>query len=192
MFSGSSPQPPPDSIRWNGWFDIEWNIGGVIHNDTANNSLYQTGEQDVLECFFLGPSAAYPAPTSFKLGLLDSTYSIIRTHGITEVISKELSDVTAPGYGTTEARKLVERGSTGWPSSADNGSGAWNITSLQVIWTATGTWAATAGFMFLLSGGNLVRGNTEGRVVAVAGLLPTRQLQAVNDTVKVTYNLTLS
>jgi hypothetical protein len=178
--------------RWNGWFDIEWTIGGVTYNDIAKNALYQTGEQDVLETFFLGADSTFLAPGGFTIGLLDDTYSVDRTDSIVDVISSELSDSTAPGYGNATARKLVERSRLGWPSSADNGSGAWKITSLQVIWTATGAWAATAGFMVLLSGSNQARGTTDGRVVAVAELLPTRRLQAANDTVKVTYNLTLS
>ena len=172
-----------NSVKWRGWFDVEWVIGGVTYTDTYNNALYDQGEQDILEVFFRGATA----PTGFVIGLLNTSYSLTETHGMANITANELTDVTAPGYSV---RKALTRDATGWPTSALNG-GDWQITSSQQTWTATGAWSATAGFIFLNAGGTTTPGNTTGRLLAVAAISPTRQLQAVDDTLRVTYNIKL-
>lgn len=176
---------PKKNSRWNGWFDVEWTIQGEKFTDRAENQLYDQGEQDLLEVFF----RAATAPTTFNIGLLKSTYSILETDTMTQIGPAELTNALDGGYS---ARQVVARDGTasGWPTSSLQG-GDWQITSLQVTWTATGAWTETAGYMFLMSGGTTTPANTTGKIIAVAALSPTRQLQAVNDTLKVTYNLKL-
>lgn len=169
--------------RWTGWFDLEWNIRGMVYHDRADNSLYNQGEQDILETFF----RAATEPSGFNIGLLKTTYTLAITDTMTAVAAGELSNASDGGYS---ARQVLTRDSSGWPTSALSG-GYWQITSAQVLWTATGAWSDTAGFMFLMSGGTTTPGNTTGHILAVAALSPTRQLQANGDTLKVTYNLKL-
>jgi hypothetical protein len=169
--------------RWKGWFDVEGSILGKPFSQVALNQLYDQGEQDVLEGFFRNATL----PTDFKIGLLKTSYSILETDTMTQVAAQELTNASDGGYAS---RQTVTRDATGWPTSALVG-GDWQLTSLQVVWTATGAWADTAGFMFLLAGGTTAPANTTGRAIAVAALNPTRQLQAVNDNLKVTYNLKL-
>jgi hypothetical protein len=172
--------------KWYGWFEVEGSICGRPFSQVAKNQLYDQGEQDVLEGFFRNATL----PTDFKIGLLKTGYSILETDTITQVSAQELSNGADGGY---TARQTITRDSTGWPTSALV-SGDWQITTAQVTWTATGAWADTAGYMFLMSGGNTTPGSTAGtnpRIIAVAALSPTRQLQAANDTLKVTYNLKL-
>lgn len=158
---------PRKNARWHGWFDLEWTIDGQTYIDRAENQLYDQGEQDVLEGFFRGAAL----PTDFKIGLLKTPYVIDETHTMTQVAAQELLNASEGGYS---ARQAITRDAGGWPTSALSG-GDWQITSAQVTWTATGAWTATAGFMFLMSGGSTVPGNTGGRIIAVAALLPTRQ-----------------
>lgn len=169
--------------RWHGWFDVEGSILGKPFKQVAENSLYNQGEQDVLEGFFRNASL----PANFAIGLLKTSYTLLITDTMTQIGASELTNAADGGYG---ARQTVTRDATGWPTSALAG-GYWQLTSLQVTWTATGAWSDTAGYMFVMSGGSTTPGNTTGRVVAVAALSPTRQLQAVNDNIKVTYNLKL-
>jgi len=169
--------------RWKGWFDVEGSILGRPFSQVACNQLYDQGEQDVLEGFFRNATL----PTDFKIGLLKTSYALLETDTMTQVAAQELSNASDGGYA---ARATVTRDATGWPMS-QLVSGDWQLTSLQVVWTATGAWTDTAGYMFLMSGGNTTPGNTTGRIIAAAPLNPTRQLQAVNDNVKVTYNLKL-
>jgi hypothetical protein len=177
--------PNGDAVmKWNGRFDLEWCIGGKIFHDQAQNQVYDQGEQDILETFF----RAATAPTGFYLGLLKTTYVINEPDTMTTIGPAELTNATASGY---TARQAVSRDAIGWPTSAPSG-GDWQVTSLQVTWTAGGAWTDTAGFLFLMSGGVATPGNTaSGRVIAVANLSPTRQLQANGDTLKVTYSLKL-
>jgi hypothetical protein len=174
---------PIDSLKWNGWFDLEWNIQGEIYRDRAYNSLYNQGEQDVLEVFF----RAATAPTGFNLGLLKTSYTIVITDTMTQVAASELSNASDGGYS---ARQALTRDNTGWPVSALNG-GYWQLTTAQVIWTASGAWADTAGYLFLMSGGSTTPGDVTGRIIAAAAMSPTRQLQASGDTLKATYNVKL-
>lgn len=170
--------------RWVGCVVSIWSIRGVVYGPQYNfNSLYDQGEQDVLEYFFRSASA----PTSLQLGLLKTSYSILETDTMTQIAASELTNAADGGYS---ARLPLTRDNTGWPTSALT-NGDWQITSQQVIWTATGAWSDTAGFMFLSHDASTTPANTSGRVVAVAALSPTRQLQANGDTLKLTYNLKL-
>jgi hypothetical protein len=169
--------------RWRGEFLVTGSILGKPYAQVSQNALYDQGEQDLLEGYFRGAAA----PADFKIGLLKTSYSLLETHTMTQVAAQELLNAQDGGYA---ARQVITRDASGWPTSALT-SGDWQITSSEVIWTATGGWTNTAGFMFLMSGGTTTPGNTTGRIIAVAALLPTRQLQAVNDNVKVTYNLKL-
>lgn len=169
--------------RWHGEFHIESVIGGKREFQVARNQLYDQGEQDVLEVYFRAASA----PTSFQIGLLKTSYSILETDTMTQLGTAELTNASDGGY---TARQALTRDNTGWPTSALQG-GDWQVTSAQVTWTATGAWTDTAGFMFLSHDSTTTPGNTTGRVLAVAALSPTRQLQANGDTLKVTYNLKL-
>lgn len=178
------PARPKKISRWTGWFDVEWTINGEKFVERAYNQLYDQGEQDLLEVFFRAASA----PTTFNIGLLKTAYSITETHTMTEVAAQELTNASDGGYS---ARQVVTRDGTGWPTSALQG-GDWQLTSAQVTWTATGAWSDTASYMFLMSGGTTTPGNTTGRILAVAALSPARQLQAVNDTLKVTYSVKLA
>jgi hypothetical protein len=175
----------PNAIHWKGWYDLEWTIGGKRFIDRADNALYDVGEQDILEVYF----RAATAPTGFYMGLLKSTYSIVETHTMVTVApaTNELTNASDGGYS---ARLALTRDNTGWPTSALNG-GDWQISSAQVTWTATGAWTDTAGFLFLVAGGAATVGDTTGKLLAVAALSPTRQLQASGDTLKVTYNVKL-
>lgn len=170
--------------RWRGCFVSIWTIRGVVHGPQYDfNALYDQGEQDVLEYFFRGGTA----PTSLQLGLLKTSYSILETDTMTQIGGAELTNASDGGYS---ARQSLTRDATGWPTSA-LAAGDWQITSAQVIWTATGAWSDTAGFMFLSHDSTTTPGNTTGRITAAAALSPTRQLQASGDTLKVTYNLKL-
>jgi hypothetical protein len=172
--------------RWKGFFDSVWTVNGVeLPMQRSFNALYDQGEQDVLELYF----RAGTAPTTLQLGLLKTAYTILETDTMTQVAGQELTNASDGGYS---ARQSVNRDGTaaGWPTSALTG-GDWQITSVQVTWTATGAWTDTAGYMFLSHDSTTTPANTTGRVVAVAALSPTRQLQAVNDNVKLTYNLKL-
>lgn len=170
--------------RWRGCFDSIWTINGITLKPQRDfNALYDQGEQDILEYFF----RAGTAPTTLQLGLLKNTYSILETDTMTQVGGGELTNASDGGYS---ARQALTRDATGWPTSALQ-SGDWQLTSAQVTWTATGAWSDTAGFMFLSHDSTTTPANTTGRIVSVAALSPTRQLQAVNDNVKVTYNLKL-
>lgn len=175
----------PSALKWKGWFDVEWNIGGQVFNEVAENALYDIGEQDLLEVYF----RAATAPTGFHLGLLKTTYTLTETHTMTTMApgTYELSNTPDPGYS---ARLALTRDATGWPTSALN-SGDWQISSAQVTWTANGAWTDTAGFVFLVAGGSASVADVSGKLLAVAPLSPTRQLQAAQDTLKVTYNIKL-
>lgn len=178
-------------LRWKGWFDVVSDVGGHVYQDVAENQLYDQGERDMIELFFLGSDAGYPAPISFQLGLLDATYVPTETDTMTEIVRSELDNTTCPGYGTTTARKSIARGHSGWPTALRS-AGNWRLTSASVTWRATGSWWKNAGFMFLVVNGTTERGNTTGRVVAVAPLAPVRPVRAVNDTVTVSYNVSLA
>lgn len=177
------PKRPRKTTRWHGEFNLEWNIMGETFHDVAENQLYDQGEQDVLELF----ARAGTAPTVFQIGLLKTTYAIVETHTMVQIAAQELLNAQNGGY---DVRQTITRDAAGWPVSGLSG-GDWQISSAQVTWTATGGWTDTAGFMFLSHDSTTTPGNTTGRITAVAPLLPTRQLQAVNDTLKVTYNLKL-
>jgi hypothetical protein len=174
---------PAKTTRWRGVFRLEWCIKGQIFLDDADNQLYDQGEQDVLELYTRGGTA----PTVFQIGLLKTTYSLLETDTMTQVAAAEMLNAQNGGY---DVRKTITRDNTGWPVSGLVG-GDWQVSTAQVTWTATGAWADTAGFMFLAHDSTTVPGNTTGRVTAVAPLSPTRQLQAINDTLKVTYALKL-
>jgi hypothetical protein len=169
--------------RWRGQFHLRGIEGGKPFRQVACNQLYDQGEQDVLEVFFRNATV----PTGFNIGMAKTTYVILETDTMTEIAASELTNARCGGYSI---RKAVTRDNTGWPTSA-LAAGDWQVTSLEVTWTATGAWLDTAGFMFLMSGGTTTPANATGRIMAVAPMSPTRQLQAVNDNVKVTYNLKL-
>jgi hypothetical protein len=171
------------SVLWKGRFHLEWVIGGKVYHDIADNQLYDAGEQQLLEVYF----RAAAAPADFKIGLLKTAYAIDETHTMVNVGAQELTNAADGGYS---ARQTLTRDNTGWPTSALNG-GDWQITSAQVSWTATGAWTDTAGYLFLMTGGNTTPANTTGTILAVAALSPTRQLQAANDILRVTYALKL-
>lgn len=170
-------------IHWHGRFRQEWTIGGQTYVDFADNQLYDQGEQDILESFFRGASA----PTDFKIGMLKTSYSILETHTMTQVAAAELSPANCGGYA---ARQVLTRDSSGWPTSALD-AGDWRLVSAQVTWEATAPWTETAGFMFIMSGGVTTPANTTGRIIAVAPMNPTRQLQAALDTLKISYYIKL-
>lgn len=174
---------PPKKTRWRGVFRAEWSILGETFIDEAENQLYDQGEQDVLEDYCRDTSTH----TDFKIGLLKTAYAIDETHTMANIAAQELLNAQNGGYS---ARQVIARSAVGWPTSA-LAAGDWQITTAQVMWTATGAWADTAGYMFLMTGGVATPGNATGRITAVAALVPTRQLQAVNDNVKVTYALKL-
>jgi hypothetical protein len=175
---------PRTTIKWKGQFDLEWVIRGKTYHDRYQlNALYNQGEQDVLEGYFRGAAL----PTDFKVGLLTNAYVIDEAHSMTQIAASELTNVTAPGYS---ARMVVSRDASGWPTSQLD-SGDWLIKTATVQWTATDAWSVRAGFIFVMSGGATAPANNTGRIVACAALLPTRQLEAVNDVCKATYSLKL-
>jgi hypothetical protein len=173
----------PKAIQWKGQFNLTWTIGGKVYHDVADNALYDLGEQQLLEVYFRGATA----PTDFKLGLINTGYSLTETHTMTNVGGAELTNSNAAGY---TARQTLTKDATGWPTSALN-SGDWQITSRQVEWTATGAWTGTASFIFLMTGGNTTPADTTGTIIAVAALSPTRQLGATGDKLQATYALKL-
>lgn len=178
------PRYSRKNARWHGWFEVETIIRGKYEKQIADNQLYDLGEQRVLEGFFRGGAI----PASFRVGLLKTSYVITETDTMAGVAASELTDAADGGYA---ARQSLTADAVGWPTSALAG-GDWQLTSAQLAWTATGAWADTAGFLFLMSGGVATPADTNGDIIAVAALVPTRQLQAANDIVRVTYNLKLS
>jgi hypothetical protein len=172
--------------RWRGIFNLEGVIGGRPFAQLAYNTLLNSGEQDILEEYFGGAAA----PTSFKVGLLKTTYAIIETDSLATVVASEL--VPAQNLGYT-ARKTITRSllAAGWPTRGPDGNGDWSIKTDQFIWTAGGAWADRAGFMFLMRDGLATAGDTTGLVLAAAPLSPTRQPEAANDIIKGTYTVTL-
>lgn len=177
--------PRRKATRWRGWFDVEWVLGGKVHRDgPAFNQLYDLGEQRVLEGFFRGGTI----PTVFRIGLLKTSYVLAETDTMTDVATDELTNAADGGYS---ARQTVENDAVGWPTSALDG-GNWQLISKQVLWTATGAWADTAGFIFLMADGLDTPEDTTGDIIAVAPLAPTRQLRAPNDVLRVRYFLKLA
>ena len=89
------------------------------------NSLTNRGEQFLLEIALRGGSAI----TALRFGLTNA--ALTPTSVLTDAEASE--PAVANGY----ARVLVTKDGTGWPTSALN-AGAWMLTSLDIVWTASG------------------------------------------------------
>lgn len=109
-------------------------------------------------------------PSQWNFGLLkntaspaiDSTLSSLKTG-----TNYELTDASDPGYGTTAARKTVNRTSDayGWPTAAIVG-GYYQFTSCSFSWTATGTWSDVVRYVFMTTQPGAT--DTTGKLVSFA------------------------
>lgn len=101
-------------------------------------ALTNEGEEYFLKAVL---SKAISLPTDYAIGLSQSTAATLG-EGVT---LPTVNEVTGSGY----ARQWVTAGIAGWSVAISDGD--WQATSIEVTFTATGTWA-TARSMFLSDG----------------------------------------
>ncbi len=181
----------PQAIQSIGVYHVECfdKDGNLKWSEDAQNALYDEGEFMILDVALRGGTA----PGNFFIGLLKSTLaSPAETSTLANLKSPteyELLNANEPGYGTTTARKQVNRDATanGWPTLT-LASGDYQATAKTVSWTASGNWTSTVRWIFLTD--NADQANTSGKLFSVAQLSADRTLLN-GDTLNITYSLKL-
>jgi len=150
--------------------------GNVIAEWESPNSLADEGEQFFLDAFLRGATA----PTTFYLGLTDSTSACSIADTATLTTAAALGEPSTNGY----ARIEVERSAVGWPTLALD-SGDYQATSKTVTFSASGgSWGPVyCAFLGTTS-------NNTGKLISYAALSTGRTL-ASGESLQITYKVKL-
>jgi hypothetical protein len=181
----------PAAIKGYGVYHLECydKDGNLKWSEDAENALFDEGEFMILDVAL----RAGTAPAQFNIGLFKSTLAAPAETSTLSALKTgtnyELTDAANAGYGTTTARKQVNRDATanGWPTLSLN-AGDYQATGKTVSWTATGNWADTVRWIFMTNQPDAT--DLTGKLYSVAQLSADRTLLN-GDTLNVTYSLKL-
>lgn len=137
------------------------------------NALADEGEQDILDVYF----RALTAPTSFYVGLLNSTPTDTTT----------LSTMSNEPSGNGYARQQITRNNTGWPTLALD-SGDYRVVSTVETFTASGGSIGPVTYSFLCT--NAASG-TSGKFLTYTALSEARTM-ANGESLEVTTRIKLA
>lgn len=150
--------------------------GNVIAEWEDTNSLADEGEQFFLDTFLRGATG----PTTFYIGLTDSTSPCSMSDTDTLTTAAALGEPSTNGY----ARIEIERSAVGWPTLASD-SGDYMATSKEVTFSASGgSWGPVyCAFVGTTS-------DNTGKLISYAALSTGRTL-ASGESLKITYKVKL-
>jgi len=137
--------------------------------------IVREGLQYILEAAF---SEVQTPPANFYIGLATDA-AIAETANLAA-----LTEITGTGY----ARIAVASSAVGFPTSETTGTNDWHVVTLQVTFTgnAANDWdEAFSAFLATTS-------DDSGKLIAWCALSAGRDLTSASDTLKVTFDLTLT